>query len=235
MEGVFQAPIEPRTTTAPPELHVDGSQMLTIEQNLSREASTAQVKEEDEGEHHLANPPDDRAVLPSSAGSFGMEIDVDEEEAKPKPLLNLHYQGFNIFGSCLCVVVEPWPPVREASRAPSVAPIFSNTPRAPSIAPPDFISSGQRETMQREKTPLFLPDLDRGRSETPAPFNRDRQLPPVPLFNDTVDQELDNSDDDGLMEFSQALNHAGDHGATEADDEMDGAIFFGDADEAREF
>jgi hypothetical protein len=165
-----------------------------------------------------------------------MSIDLDiEEEHKPKPLLQLKYQGFNISGNCLCVVVEPWPPIRAPSRAPSIAPIFSNTPRAQSIAPPNF--SHSVETTYRERTPLFLPDPDRGRSETPAPSLPGRVLPPVPLFNDTIDREIENSDDDGLMEFSQVLNYAGEHraGLVDEDDEMDGAVFFGDADEAREF
>lgn len=131
--------------------------------------------------------------------------------------------------------MEPWPSIRASSRAPSIAPIFSNTPRAQSIAPPNFASSA--ETTYRERTPLFLPDPDRGRSETPAPVLQGRVLPPVPLFNDTIDQEIEDSDDDGLMEFSQILNSAGEHraGLVDEDDEMDGAVFFGDADEAKEF
>ncbi|EEB92883.1 hypothetical protein MPER_08541 [Moniliophthora perniciosa FA553] len=44
----------------------------------------------------------------------------DDEEEKPKPILKLKYQGFNIFGHCLCIVVEPWPPIRTPSRAPSI-------------------------------------------------------------------------------------------------------------------
>lgn len=162
-----------------------------------------------------------------------MAIDLDiEQEEKPKLRLQLKYQGFNISGNCLCVVVEPWPRIR----APSMAPIFSNTTKAQSIAPVNSASS--METSYRERTPLFLPDPDRGRSETPAPSLPRRVLPPVPLFNDTMDQEIEDSDDDdGLMEFSQVLNYAGEHraGLVDDDDEIDGAVFFGDADEAREF
>lgn len=155
-----------------------------------------------------------------------IELEIGEQESKLKPTLQLQYQGFSIYGHCLCVIVEPWPPVRSQTRAPSVAPGPSN-PRAPSIAPPDFVPSGGR---LREKTPLFLPDFTRERSETPAPFLQQRVLPPVPLFDD----EPHNSDgsDSELIQFSQALNSAGEFRAgAEDDDEMDGAVFFGDADE----
>jgi len=163
-------------------------------------------------------------------------MELDEDDAKKHKLaLKLKYQGFNIFGRCLCVVVEPWPPIRSATRAPSVMPLTNEVLRGSSIAPPDFVHSNSK---QRGRTPLFLPELDRGRSQTPAPFPLARTLPPVPLFNDAAPQ----SDDDGygsddLMVFSQALNAAGGMhvAAADDDDEMDGAVLFGDADEVREF
>ncbi|EPQ59471.1 hypothetical protein GLOTRDRAFT_70934 [Gloeophyllum trabeum ATCC 11539] len=157
-------------------------------------------------------------------------INIDEdEEKKPKPVLQLKYKGFSISDRCLCVVVEPWPPIRSASRAPSVAPLQSTGLRRPSIAPPDFVPS----TGLRERTPLFLPDDER--QETPAPFNQ-RILLPVPGFNDppqTID--LDENDESDMMAFTQVLNSAGGLRGTEADDDdMDGAVLFGDADETRE-
>ena len=207
--------------------------MLVMEKRVSGEPTV--VKEEVQMDS-TTEPLDNSSVsgdLEDSAPSE-IELDIDEEEAKPKPILQLKYQGFDISGRCLCVVVEPWPPIRAASRTPSVAPLFSNVSQAPNIARPDFISGDQRTLMQREGTPLFLPDPDRERSETPAPSGSWRILPPVPLFNDAIVMDED-SDEDGLMTFSQSLNYAGGHGAVEADDEIDGAIFFGDADEAREF
>ena len=207
--------------------------MLVMEKRVSGEPTV--VKEEVQMDS-TTEPLDNSSVsgdLEDSAPSE-IELDVDEEEAKPKPILQLKYQGFDISGRCLCVVVEPWPPIRAASRTPSVAPLFSNVSQAPNIARPDFISGDQRTLMQREGTPLFLPDPDRERSETPAPSGSGRILPPVPLFNDAIVMDED-SDEDGLMTFSQSLNYAGGHGVVEADDEIDGAIFFGDADEAREF
>ena len=205
----------------------------------SKATGTYAESDEEEGDIEMI-PPSRTQRSPSTitAPELGdlapseIELDVDEEEAKPKPILELKYQGFNISGRCLCVVVEPWPPIKAASRTPIVAPLFSNASRAPSMARPGFTSSDQRAPMHREGTPLFLPDLDRGRSETPAPSGSGRFFPPVPLFNDAIVMDED-SDEDGLMTFSQSLNY-GDHGAMEVDDEIDGAIFFGDADEARE-
>jgi hypothetical protein len=166
-----------------------------------------------------------------------LEIEFEEDE-KPKPMLQLKYRGFSIYGHCLCIVVEPWPPIRSVSRAPSV---LSTTPRLrePSIAPPDFVSTA--ESSARAGTPLFLPDhTDRDRSETPAPVQGHRNLSPVPTFhNSSFSGESDDSDESGMMEFSQVLNAAGDFRAGAADDDEDmegaGAVYFGDADEAREF
>ena len=218
-----------------PPLPTQGSPtpMLVMEKRVSGEPTA--VKEEVQMDS-TTEPLDNSSVSGDleDSGPSEIELDVDEEEAKPKPILQLKYQGFDISGRCLCVVVEPWPPIRAASRTPSVAPLFSNVSQAPNIARPDFISGDQRTLMQREGTPLFLPDPDRERSETPAPSGSGRVLPPVPLFNDAIVMDED-SDEDGLMTFSQSLNYAGGHGAVEADDEIDGAIFFGDADEAREF
>lgn len=158
-----------------------------------------------------------------------VELVDEEEEVKPKPILKLSYHGFNIHGRCLCVIVEPWPPLRSGTRAPSLAPMGIVAPRAPSIAPADFVPSGGAG--QRARTPLFLPDFDR--EPTPAPVPG-RNLPPVPLFNESVEGS---DDEDGEMVlFSQLLMSVGDHppGIAEDDDEIDGAVFFGDADEMRE-
>ena len=228
---------EPRTA-AP---SVDGAQMPGLAQSQNRKLGATVFKPECQEDTLVAmsnvnpaQPLEEEAM--TEVESSEIELVVDEEETKPKPLLQLTYQGFNIFGHCLCVVVEPWPPIRAVSRAPSIAPMFSNPARAPNIAPPDFIPTGQVETMGRERTPLFLPDPDGGRSETPAPFNQGRMLPPVPLFNDPIDQGKVDFNDESLMEFSQALNYASEHRqGLEDDDEMDGAVFFGDADETREF
>lgn len=164
-----------------------------------------------------------------------LEIEIEEDE-KPKPMLQLKYQGFSIYGHCLCIVVEPWPPVRSMSRAPSVLSTTSRL-RGRSAAPPDF---GFTVESARARTPLFLPDdTDRTRSETLTPFQGHKNLPPVPLFHDTNDSDNSDLDEGGMMEFSQVLNATGGFRAGAADDDEDmegaGAEFFGDADEAREF
>jgi len=147
---------------------------------------------------------------------------------KPKPLLKLKYQSFSISGHCLCVVVEPWPSQRAESRLRSVG--LRTSLRRESQ---EFHPSNEYVIGQRAETPLFFPDNDRQPSE--APFARERTIPPVPLFHDGMSEDEDGSDDE-LMNFSQALNTAGHMHAVTADDDddMDGAILFGDADEVRE-
>lgn len=155
----------------------------------------------------------------------------DEEEQKPKLALELKYRSFSNFKRCLCVVVEPWPPLRRDARAPSLAP--SAATGQSSRVPTQSESRGQRG-----KTPLFLPDLDDERA-TPGP-SRSRTLPPVPLFDDPqVDRDIEETEDlddsAAIMQFSQLLNTTGRvTGAIEEDDEFDGAVLFADADEAKE-
>ncbi|KAI0269108.1 hypothetical protein BC834DRAFT_864789 [Gloeopeniophorella convolvens] len=172
---------------------------------------------------------------PASGSTTFIEIN-DDDEPKPKLALQLKYQGFSIFGRCLCVVVEPWPPQRSGTRAPSLAP--STAARQHSIAPPEFVPSGGAG--QRAKTPLFLPDFD----DEPTDFgpSRLRTLPPVPLFHDSPpagnghDSADDSGDDGALMQFSQMLTSAGrmSGAGVEEDDEFDGTALFADADEAKE-
>lgn len=161
-----------------------------------------------------------------------IELVVEEEEEKPKPLLKLKYQSFTISGHCLCVVVEPWPPVHAATKfSVGLGMSIQHGGAEPSRLPSD----GSVIAGQRAKTPLFLPEYDRTPSE--APFAREKTLPPVPLFHDTMSRtEDDDYSDDDLMNFSQTLNAAGHMHAIAAEDEddMDGAVLFGDADEVRE-
>ncbi|KAA1466333.1 hypothetical protein DENSPDRAFT_846802 [Dentipellis sp. KUC8613] len=199
------------------------------------------VKDEDEGISDIGrlsgrtNQATRSSTLDPQLGAFENAMYVDDEEPKPKLSMRARYQGFLINGRCLCVVVEPWPPVRSKSRAPSLAPMVDTTVRASSIAPPDFVPSGGHQE-GRARTPLFLPDLDRDRSETPAPF-RFRTLPPVPLFDDPAPDGNESGGDleeDDLMSFSQMLTTTGGRAGGGDDDDFDGAVFFADADEARE-
>ncbi|KAH9179834.1 hypothetical protein EDB89DRAFT_521228 [Lactarius sanguifluus] len=156
----------------------------------------------------------------------------DDDEQKPKLALELKYQSFSNFKRCLCVVVEPWPPLRRDARAPSLAPSVAATGQS-SRVPTQSESRGQRG-----KTPLFLPDLDDERA-TPGP-SHSRTLPPVPLFDDPqvnrdIEETEDLDDSASIMQFSQLLNTTGRvTGAIEEDDEFDGAVLFADADEAKE-
>ena len=213
---------------------VDDYQPIPTEQ--LRPADAPVVPKVEETEPSLSEPSGPIGELEEGgdgAGPVSSAMDVelveDDEEPKPKPILKLRYHGFSIHGRCLCVIVEPYPPLRSGTRAPSLAPTGIIAPRAPSIAPPDFVPSGGAG--QRERTPLFLPDFDR--EPTPAPSGM-RTLPPVPLFSESGEGSDD--EDGGMVLFSQILRSVGDHppGIAEDDDDIDGAVFFGDADETRE-
>lgn len=176
--------------------------------------------------------------MPPGAGNAAtapIDLDLDEEE-KPKPVLQLKYQDFSIYGHCLCIVVEPYPPLRLASRGPSASRAQSAAPfalRELSVAP----VSANTAARARAQTPLFLPDDDDERERSVTPFPRRDTLPPVPLFHEVQDDDgREDTDNGGMMAFSQAMS-AFTHlpaGAVEDDDDMDGAVFFGDADEVRE-
>ncbi|KAJ7682685.1 hypothetical protein DFH06DRAFT_1161835 [Mycena polygramma] len=200
---------------------------IEMEDRPQNEPEPPQVKDE------LAEPRLSQTPAPHDSGGAAtpIDIDVEIEEEKPKPILTLKYKDFSIYGHCLCIVVEPYPmqrfPSRASTRAPSVAPLFASRGQSatPSVA-----------GTLRARTPLFLPDdEDRERSETPAPFlGRASTRPPVPLFDD--DDDGRDSDDGGMMAFSQVMNSYN-HlpaGAADDDDDLDGAVLFGDADENRE-
>ena len=162
-------------------------------------------------------------------GPSFMDLEAEEEEMKPKPQLQLSFNGFNIFGRCLCVIVEPWPVIRAPAepQAPQSSQMAANS-RAASVVPDPASDRGQ--------TPLFLPDDD-DRGVTPAPLPRAGR-PPVPLFNsplpDNSVQEGEN-EEGGMILFSQLLSATGGL-RVDADDEdgFDGALLFGDADERKE-
>jgi hypothetical protein len=156
-------------------------------------------------------------------------FDLEVEEEKPKPILQVQYQGYNISGHCLCVVAEPWPPLRAATRRLQTAPIFHGSAN---------VALRSKETVRseipREQTPLFLPDDDEREMSVIAPD------PPGPSSDSSMLDELmafdDDDDDGGMMAFSQILASGDDFraGALADDDDIEGAVFFGDADEVRE-
>jgi len=161
-------------------------------------------------------------------GPSFIDLEAEEEEMKPKPQLQLSFNGFNIFGRCLCVIVEPWPVIRAPTEPQVQSSRTAANSRAPSVVPGPASGRGQ--------TPLFLPDED-DRGATPAPTSR-TDRPPVPLFNDPPpnnDMQDEEGEEGGMMLFSELLSATGGL-RVDADDEdgFDGAILFGDADERKE-
>ncbi|KAG8834881.1 hypothetical protein FRC17_006626 [Serendipita sp. 399] len=156
-------------------------------------------------------------ILPPQA-SFSAPIDVDEDE-KPKMAMNLSYSGYPIPGRYLCVIVEPYPPLRpdqlpqpvaqelpEARfRAPEVVPRLRDIDKAP-------LNSRQGSVRLRSETPLFLPeDVDEAANEQVFTYNakgKAKQLPPVPMFHEGLNNGSSDEDENGdtdLIAFSQSL------------------------------
>jgi hypothetical protein len=199
--------------------------------------ASVDVKMEEDEQGLRQTEPSATTTGPSHVGeatTTSVELGEDDE-AKPKLALELKYRAFSNFRRCLCVVVEPWPPQRSDTRAPSLAP--SATTRASSVAP--TTSEFGTNSGQRAKTPLFFPDVD-DEPTTPS-HTRFRTLPPVPLFNDPpishgADDMEEWDDNAELMQFSQLLNATGSVGGADAEeeDEFDGMALFADADEAKE-
>jgi hypothetical protein len=139
-------------------------------------------------------------------GTTAIDLEVNSEEEKPKPILKLTYQGFNIYGHCLCVVVEPWPVIRSMTTS------LSNRSVADSSL---FLQ--QRSRPGYERSPhLFLP----------------KEL----QEDEISDGDSDSNEIGGMMQFSQVLRNVGDSraGAANDDEGMDGSVLFGDADEFKE-
>ena len=230
---IVQEPLEGLPFDAGGLITMDADNDVSMTTTIKSEDPDTQLVPQEAPEQQQNMPaPGDNADMP-------LELDVEEEEEKPKPILKLRYQGFNIHGKCLCVIVEPYPPIRSPTRAVSLAPTGVIAPRAPSIAPADYVPQNVA-AQRRARTPLFLPEDDRDRSVTPAPWggHEDRVLPPVPLFSEepaaTGEEERD-FEGGGMFELSQILQSVGDYpaGTAEDDDEIDGAALFGDADEVR--
>lgn len=155
-----------------------------------------------------------------------IELEIKDQEEKPKPILGLTYQGFNIYGQCLCIVVEPWPIVRSMTVGPSAMPRL-------------ITQTTQINPSPSSKTPLFLPEEPEV-EERPRLAEENRSHVNQAYLKKVLDQDEPTSDDEdnlgGMMEFSQVLYNIGDYraGAINDDDDMDGAILFGDADEVKE-
>ncbi|KAI6034356.1 hypothetical protein BKA83DRAFT_4188857 [Pisolithus microcarpus] len=158
---------------------------------------------------------------PGTLGATTIDLTMeDEEEEKPKPVLRLSYQGLNVSSHCLCVVVEPWPSQHPTVPLQPVPPVSVALPSEASIG--SYID--EDISLQRGRTPLFLPEFD----EVTDPK---KAHSPVPLFGTSSCQVDDNGyGSDTIVNFSHTTA-----AFAEDDDDMEGAVLFGDADEVREF
>lgn len=156
-----------------------------------------------------------------------MDIDVvEEEDEKPKPVLGLTYQGFNLYGQCLCVVVEPWPIVRVTTTPSMLSGHGTKSQKLPSRTSP-------------VNEPLFLPEEPEDNAPMPAqdsPAQINKAYLDQVLHDGQVADDLVEEDDDmgGMMEFSQIIYYSGDLHSGAINDDADESILFGDADEIKE-
>lgn len=207
--------------------------------NLPTDSAESGESRPDEGAEDEMNPVTEESLANPGGAYKDPFLEAEEEEEKPKPILQLKFRGFNIFGKTLCVVVEPWPPLqfskffRATSSTPSEADRAATRER--SIAPPEFVASYEAERQAREgraKTPLFLPE----RSVTPA-FegygSREASAAPFSVEGEAGGNEGDEGEESEMMLFSQVLNSVGGDQVYGNDDELDMGALFGDADEMR--
>lgn len=128
--------------------------------------------------------------------------------------MSLQYRGFDLDGIAICIVVEPWPPIRTAINIPTTTTHLPPSLERKQTAPPD------------RGTPLFLPDFDHT-TITPAHAmkNRDPKSSRIPDANDTHSQS-------SLLRLSQAVNRQW-YPPGEDEGDVDEQLLYGDADEAR--
>jgi len=184
-----------------------------------------------DGDEDYIEPGDEDSEMISDEEEPPIDLEIEEEEEKPKPVLGLRYQGFSIYGQCLCIVVEPWP----VQRSMTVAPVFTQSKHSAQS------SSGQQPAV-RASTPLFLPEEPEQHGQptesTSASTPQRSHINQAYLDQVLKNGEVSDDEDDigGMMELSQILHNIGDSrpGAINDDEDMDGSILFGDADEFRE-
>lgn len=216
------------------ETNGDGDNVVMVDSNHSTAEVDQDATEEiaENSSRTTAQFSQGDTVVPVPVPMFSpvFDVDTEAEEEKFKLSMRVTYQGFTIYDRCLCVIIEPWPTLWDRSRVRSVA---------PSLAQDSINRTEIRESTPivsiRERTPLFLPELDPRRSFTPTPLPS-RLLPSVPLFDDNNGAELEDEDavdEGGMMAFSQVLKSAGGERAGSADEDENEDVFLGDADERR--
>jgi len=172
-------------------------------------------EDEDEDESHPTAVSNDTPEI-----LMGHKV-PDEDLAKP--VLSLTHRGFSIYGHCLCIVVEPWPAV-SGTTSGGAASSSMNTDSP-------FVEGNVHE---QRKEPLFLPEepADNATPSGNADINKT-------YLNQVLEnaEVPDDEDAGGMMEFSQVLRSIGDSraGAINDDEDMDGSVLFGDADENKDW
>ena len=163
---------------------------------------------------------DDPRVSSVDDNSHEDIMNLDPEEDVLKPTLSLGYQGFSISGHCLCVVVEPWPTIR--------------TMTEPTRSTPALTHSPEDQGRPRNRDPLFLPE----EPDSQVGGNGGEQYVNTAYLERVLNDANDSDQEDlgGMVEFSQVLRNVGDSraGAMNDDDDANGSVLFGDADEYRE-
>lgn len=155
----------------------------------------------------------------------------EPEEEKPKMNMHLSYQGFSMFGRCLCIVVEPWPPLNSTSEKTSKqpqqesAPNLQQAPRLPSEAP-----------YLRGETPLFLPDPDPPvvtPSKNRVPLSGDDVLVPPAESKARLEEEND-KENSGMMALTQLLQTSVMYRIDSDSDGEEAGVFMGDPEASRD-
>jgi len=162
---------------------------------------------------------------PSPTGSEYRE-EFEQEEEKPKMELQLSYQGYSIFGRCLCVVVEPYPPTTASVEKPKPPPIverplLQRASRAPSERP-----------RFREETPLFLPEI-----ELPNPDSQASPIFPDPgprEFVNSVPANVQRAEQSGMLSLTQMLQNTAMYRIDSDSDGDEAGVFLGDAEASRD-
>lgn len=140
--------------------------------------------------------------------------------------MQVSYKGLTVTEKCLCIIIEPRTSdtandLRQSTLDETIMQRQQTQLKTTSIV-----------QQQRERTPLFLPDLDR---DSPAPFMSSG------VFQRTFDefesesQSRNDWGEDNLHAFGETLNSIDDGMVGDINDEDgdEGEAFLGDADERR--
>lgn len=140
--------------------------------------------------------------------------------------MQITYKGLTVTEKCLCIIIEPrtsdtTDDLRQTTLDETIKQRQETRLRSTSVA-----------QQQREKTPLFLPDLDD--RDSPAPFMSSGAF--QRRFDD-FEQSRDNwgEGENSLHAFGETLNSIEDGMVGDINDEDgdEGEAFLGDADERR--